>query len=154
MSLSWRLIVFVSILISIGAAGEQTCNEDGFCEASIVDEPEVVPKGANVDGAPREATADCIDRHPKECVEYSSWGLCEKTPGIEKLSVISEFTCSLKPVEILGWMIINCAKSCNACHLRDPKVRCARTALNMTLEPVYIPGIAVRLYLGFRFILT
>ena len=37
-------------------------------------------------------------------------------------------------------MIISCAKSCNACHLRDPKIRCDRAALNMTVEPVYRPG--------------
>ena len=37
-------------------------------------------------------------------------------------------------------MIISYAKSCNACHLRDPKIRCDRAALNMTVEPVYRPG--------------
>lgn len=37
-------------------------------------------------------------------------------------------------------MIINCPKSCNACHLRDPKVRCDRAALNMSTTPIYAPG--------------
>lgn len=37
-------------------------------------------------------------------------------------------------------MIISCAKSCDACHLRDPKVRCDRARLNITTTPVYAPG--------------
>ncbi len=38
------------------------------------------------------------------------------------------------------WMIMNCPSSCNACHIRDPKIRCDRKKLNMTLEPAYQPG--------------
>ena len=30
--------------------------------------------------------------------------------------------------------------SCNACHLRDPTVRCSRENLDMIQEPVYVPG--------------
>lgn len=37
-------------------------------------------------------------------------------------------------------MIISCAKSCNACHLRDPTLRCDRARLNITTSPVYAPG--------------
>merc|ERR1719199_135568 len=34
----------------------------------------------------------------------------------------------------------NCASSCDACHLRDPKVRCARDRLGIKEDPVYAPG--------------
>ena len=41
-------------------------------------------------------------------------------------------------------MIINCPRSCdrhnNACALRDPQLRCSRTALNISTEPIYKPG--------------
>jgi len=33
-----------------------------------------------------------------------------------------------------------CGKSCNKCHLRDPKLRCARDALNISTSPIYNPG--------------
>lgn len=38
------------------------------------------------------------------------------------------------------WMVVNCPVSCNSCHLRDPKIRCRREALNMDTEPIYRPG--------------
>ena len=37
-------------------------------------------------------------------------------------------------------MIVNCPSSCNACHLRDSKVRCSREALNISTVPTYAPG--------------
>jgi len=77
------------------------------------------PKGANADGKPREAVKECIDRYPNECPAYVAQGECEKNPG---------------------WMIISCAKSCDACHLRDPAIRCDRNRLNMTNAPIYAPG--------------
>jgi hypothetical protein len=81
-----------------------------------------LPKFANVEGKPREAVKDCIDRH-SECLGFERQGECEKNPG---------------------WMIINCPRSCdphnNACALRDPKLRCSRTALNISTEPIYKPG--------------
>lgn len=33
-----------------------------------------------------------------------------------------------------------CSVSCNACHLRDPKIRCDRARLNISDEPIYAPG--------------
>lgn len=39
-----------------------------------------------------------------------------------------------------GWMVMMCSKSCHACHLRDPEVRCARSSLNMVQTPALIPG--------------
>jgi prolyl 4-hydroxylase len=33
---------------------------------------------------------------------------------------------------MIGWMIVNCPVSCNACHLRDSKERCQRSTLNIT----------------------
>eukprot|EP01036_Dinobryon_divergens_P028413 gene28414-37350_t len=79
----------------------------------------VVPKGANQEGRPREAVKDCVDRYPKDCLGFVKNGECDRNPG---------------------WMIINCAKSCNACHLRDPNVRCGRRNLNMSEIPIYKPG--------------
>lgn len=82
----------------------------------------IVPKFANTDGTPRAAVKDCLDRHD-ECIGFEERGECDINPG---------------------WMIINCPKSCdkhnNACTLRDPKLRCTRTALGINTEPVYKPG--------------
>jgi len=104
---------------------EQEEAEEGYGEQELCREGDEVcfseaalPKGANAEGAPRKAEMECKDRH-KQCVTYAEQGECEKNPG---------------------WMIINCPLSCDACHLRDPKLRCDRRALNMTLEPAYAPG--------------
>merc|ERR1712154_71454 len=40
-----------------------------------------------------------------------------------------------------GWMVTFCPKSCNACDIRDPKVRCTRQYLNVTDEPIYENGL-------------
>ena len=94
-------------------ADEHVCAAgDSLCEAEAL-----APKGANAQGAPPDAK-ECVDRH-EACVGFAASGECENNPG---------------------WMIINCPVSCNACHMRDPKIRCAREALNMTLTPVYAPG--------------
>lgn len=37
-------------------------------------------------------------------------------------------------------MIVNCPHSCNACHLRDAKVRCTKESLNISTIPAYSPG--------------
>jgi hypothetical protein len=81
-------------------------------------DPKNVPKFANAEGKPREAEADCIDRYP-DCKTFLNQGECQKNPG---------------------WMIVNCPKSCNSCHLRDPKIRCNRETLNITTSPIYKPG--------------
>jgi prolyl 4-hydroxylase len=87
-----------------------------------------VPKGANALGKPPPATQDCVDRH-QECKQFREQGECTKNPG---------------------WMIINCPRSCNdvtdACRLRDPKLRCDRRALNMTLSPAYRSGDMYRMF--------
>lgn len=107
------------------AMGEQEDDLSHVCAAgdTICEAEADLPKGANVDGAPREA-GECIDRH-EQCVGFAEQGECTQNPG---------------------WMIINCPVSCNACHMRDPKIRCAREALNMTLEPVYRPGDMSRMF--------
>jgi hypothetical protein len=38
--------------------------------------------------------------------------------------------------------------SCSACHLRDPNVRCPRSALNMSQEPIYRPGDMNQMFSG------
>ena len=37
-------------------------------------------------------------------------------------------------------MHVHSPRSCDACHLRDHRVRCPREALNMTNIPSYLPG--------------
>lgn len=69
------VVIFSSIRRSF--ANDQC--ENGIC--TITDKPEEIPKGANAEGRPREATSDCVDRYPKECVDYAAWGECEKNPG-------------------------------------------------------------------------
>jgi len=44
--------------------------------------------------------------------------------------------CHINP----GWMIVNCPKTCNACEIRDPKVRCTFEYLNLTTVPSYADG--------------
>jgi hypothetical protein len=78
-----------------------------------------IPKGANSAGKPREVSIEtCNDRH-QQCVNFAAQGECEANPG---------------------WMIVNCPSSCNACHLLDPKVRCARDRLGIKEDHVYAPG--------------
>ena len=75
-------ITFVILSLSLFPrtnAIDETCSADGTCD--IIEKPEEVPKGANVDGKPRDAVAECVDRYPKECQDYASWGECEKNPG-------------------------------------------------------------------------
>jgi hypothetical protein len=134
------LVLCCAALLSGVAKGEGDCtvDENGVCINSDV-KPKSndvllsftlpsatnaaeVPKNANSEGRPREAVRDCVDRHP-ECVGFEQQGECTKNPG---------------------WMIINCPRSCdrhnNACALRDPQLRCSRTALNISTEPIYKPG--------------
>ena len=95
----------------------QTCDANGECSNNVADVK--LPKGANEQGKPLEVNVnECKDRHA-QCKGYLQQGECERNPG---------------------WMIVNCPISCNACHLRDPKVRCARENLNISLAPAYAPG--------------
>ena len=107
----WTLMV--AVIFAVATGQEVVCQADGTCENVDVAVP--VPKGANEMGKPREAIRECLDRH-EECVGFEQQGECQQNPG---------------------WMIINCAKSCNACHLRDPIVRCDRATLNMSINPIY-----------------
>ena len=54
---------------------------------------------------------------------------CENTnPDCERWAGVGE--CDANP----GFMIVECAKSCRTCHLRDPKVRCVR-------DPTEVPAL-------------
>ena len=78
-----------------------------------------IPKGANSQGKPKEVKLSvCEDRH-EMCRGNSQNGECDRNPG---------------------WMIVNCPRSCNKCHLLDPKVRCARNHLNISSDPIYPPN--------------
>ena len=69
---------------------------DKICEMNAK-----LPAFANKDGRPRAAEKECVDRHD-QCKGFHRQGECDRNPG---------------------WMIVNCPASCQACHLRDPKVR-------------------------------
>lgn len=74
---------------------------------------------ANAAGkAPDADMSVCSDRHDG-CAGFAAHGECAKNPG---------------------WMIVNCALSCDACELRDPAVRCSRERLNISTTPIYAPG--------------
>ena len=126
---------FTAIIFAVAgfclAAVEQSCTADGVCTNkvffkrlqhiymfTIFQDDVVIPKYANKDGRPPEGVDECVDRHP-ECNRFVSLGECEKNPG---------------------WMIINCASGCEACHLRDAKVRCSRETLNTTETAALAPG--------------
>lgn len=112
-------LCFVFALALVVYCTEEVCDANGVCTAQAV--PSVkLPKGANAHGKPPDvSTQECRDRHPERCASYESYGECEKNPG---------------------WMIVNCPHSCKACHLLDPKVRCQREALNISLAPAFAPG--------------
>ena len=55
------------------APNDQTCKNAAAAEAEL-------PKGANPDGKPIEASDDCVDRH-QQCVGFAHQGECEKNPG-------------------------------------------------------------------------
>jgi len=124
------LICYHTLLIE--GIVEETCTntQDGFCVNS---DPSVVPeksakiaKGANEKGVPPEASMkDCHDRYLDHCPRYAEDNQCTINPG---------------------WMIVNCPKSCNACHLRDPKIRCDREYLNISTTPIYQPGDMERIF--------
>lgn len=109
----------VDIAVQSGGKEDQVCaNGDAFCEAAAVRAD--IPKGANVEGAARVVyKGNCKDRHSDQCVNWARNGECDRNPG---------------------WMIVNCPRSCNACHLLDPKVRCDRKTLNISNTPAYGPG--------------
>eukprot|EP01041_Mallomonas_annulata_P013429 gene13429-28478_t len=98
----------------------KTCDaeEDDKCVVDLEDEDTIIPKGANPEGKPLEASVECVDRYD-ECASFVEANECNKNPG---------------------WMIMNCAKSCDACHLRDPKIRCTHAFLNVSHEPVFRAG--------------
>ena len=70
------LVFFYCPLVS-GKAVECD-NTDGHCLVNN----EVVPKGSNAHGKPKEVDmAECNDRHADLCPQYKAQGECEKNPG-------------------------------------------------------------------------
>lgn len=109
-------MIYLPILVFIGFALQifsQTCSEDGVCVNDDVE----IPRGANTEGRP-SVEAGCVDRHPR-CDEF-----------------VRDDQCTINP----GWMIVNCASGCNACHLLDRNVRCDRNFLNMSTTPALFSG--------------
>lgn len=61
------------------ASAIATCDKnDKECIAAAVaaatSADAVIPKSANIDGKPREAVKDCIDRYPTECKDFAKTG--------------------------------------------------------------------------------
>ena len=112
------IIVVKALFISqiCAALQDNHCSaSDDQCQLNDVKKP----KGANELGKPPDVSVnDCNDRSER-CVRFAEVGDCTKNPG---------------------WMIVNCPVSCNACHLRDAKIRCSREALNISTVPIYAPG--------------
>jgi hypothetical protein len=113
-------LLVASFLYIIVFCYSQVCEEGDVCKSDISFGNNIkIAKGSNVEGKPPEVSfADCTDRH-HECREFEQNNECTKNPG---------------------WMIVNCPKSCNACHLRDAKVRCQRSFLNISDSVAYAPG--------------
>mmetsp|Transcript_5862 Transcript_5862/g.5259 ORF Transcript_5862/g.5259 Transcript_5862/m.5259 type:complete len:351 (+) Transcript_5862:37-1089(+) len=106
------LLVNICVIICNNIEDINTCSINDNGEEVCV----VLPKGANTEGKPADVSlAVCKDRH-EQCIPFAAHGECTKNPG---------------------WMIVNCPNSCNSCHLLDPKVRCDRARLNITLSPAY-----------------
>lgn len=58
-----------------------------------------------------------------------SASICKDKVGVERCRpMVSSGACSAAP----GWMYVHCAKSCNACEMVDPQVRCALERFNQT----------------------
>ena len=51
----------------------QTCSEDGVC---VAQDDVIIPKYANKDGKPVEASDDCYDRH-EQCNNFVKHGECK-----------------------------------------------------------------------------
>jgi len=124
-------IVFAAVVFHMVMSQEESLNgqcheNDHEClsktELSIESDAPAgvkIAKGSNKEGRPPEVSlTDCSDRH-QQCIQFERQGECNNNPG---------------------WMIVNCPKSCKACHLRDAKVRCQRATLNISTEPIYKPG--------------
>lgn len=116
MKLCLSIALLIVVLRNVSAEGENVCTaDDQVCVAAGVK----IAKGANTVGKPPEVSFnECKDRSD-QCINFMNHGECDKNPG---------------------WMIVNCPAACNACHLRDPKIRCARENLNISTEPIYKPG--------------
>jgi hypothetical protein len=118
-----RLLLLLAILVALHlglvATETGTCEaKDGTCADSSTSADARVAKGANKMGKPPEANAACEDRDGR-CPQMSRQGHCTTSPG---------------------WMVVNCAKSCGNCHLRNSSVRCDRSFLNISTQPTYQAG--------------
>ena len=126
------LVIFIFFFFNFLKGQENLCLNNEICENSNnennqineeesftvnINEP-IVSRYASSDGHAIEAIKECYDRH-SDCDYFVSQGECTKNPG---------------------WMIINCPNGCHACHLRDSKIRCSRSSLNISDQNVLQPG--------------
>ena len=94
MRLSYTFLIVVVVLLLLKgnvSADNVDCTTDGTCRnpdavpdsidlISIeLPDPEL-PKGSNMNGTPREASKDCLDRH-EQCIDFEAQGECDANPG-------------------------------------------------------------------------
>ena len=126
MHLFATVALFLTALLALGVRGQDIADEES-CSAAFGDDAIAACKAkvkvawsSNEEGRPPDANPnECVDRRPEVCTQYAETGDCESNPG---------------------WMIMMCPVTCNACHLRDPAIRCPREKLGMSLDPAYQPG--------------
>jgi hypothetical protein len=112
---------------TLATRGQEDVADEESCAAEFGDDAIAACKAkvkvawsSNAEGRPPDANPnECVDRRPEVCTQYAESGDCESNPG---------------------WMIMMCPVTCNACHLRDPAIRCPREKLGMSLDPAYRPG--------------
>ena len=80
--------------------------------------------GATISGSAPEEIEECTDRH-RDCDGFADGNQCELNPG---------------------WMIMNCPVTCGACHLRTREARCQWENMNMSADPVYMPGELTKMF--------
>ena len=87
-------------------------------QQSVLDAEADAIQGATAKGEAPEIETACRDRH-RSCDDFVEAGNCDINPG---------------------WMIMNCPVACGACHLRSSELRCQRENMNMSSDPIYVPG--------------
>jgi hypothetical protein len=93
-------------------------------KTSVLDAEAEAILSANAQGTAPKIDLSCRDRH-RSCDDFVEAGNCDMNPG---------------------WMIMNCPVACGACHLRNQEIRCQRENMNMSTDPIYLPGDLRRMF--------
>jgi prolyl 4-hydroxylase len=126
------IVLFLCLLYSTLFHLVENSEVEGSCESSADKQCQnnqraKIAKGSNAQGKPPEALIDSCEDRSEKCPIYKLHGHCSQSPG---------------------WMIVNCPKTCNACHLRSYQARCERSSLNISTDPIYFPGSVSAMFLS------